>query len=145
MAAEIPPIIRLIDRSGNAVDGNTLPMVGRKPPESSLPVTLAKGMDLVQSSVSVPQWDQNNATNSIKKVLEANPDRRYIKIVNNGAYDIELWNSSSPPNASDVAQTVSKGELLKPGAGIAETDTCRTNAIYATSINGVSGLLVLVG
>lgn len=141
-----PPKLKLIGNDGKEVETNTLPDVGPKTPIDSLPVVLAKGVSVKQSFVEVPllnTTDASTVSESIKKVLDENPNRRFLKLLNTGFVDIELW--TVIPSVDQIGKVVSRGELLKAGQQITEKDTCRTNVIYATSFTDTSGLSVLEG
>jgi hypothetical protein len=109
---------------------------------------MALGMAIRQTFVPVPAYNRGSA-DLIKQttvlIVAANPQRRYLKIVNNGPNKVELWNTGVP-DPNNVGNAIPMGEVLyDTGDGIVETDTCRTNAIYATSSGNATGILVLEG
>lgn len=143
-----PPQIRLIDKDGKPVTGNTLPKVGAASAAFSLPVILAQGPQINQTYKEIPKIDKTNNSSfmsTVIKLVDFNVNRRYLKIINNGGVDIELWNNEMPL-PTDIDRGIPRGEVLfANGSGIVETDTCRIGAVYATCTTGISGVLILEG
>lgn len=137
-----PPQIPLVNRDGSDLNVNSLPSVGLKSAQECLPVTLNQGVDATQTYVPVAAFDSNNAA-TIVVVVAYNANRRFLKIINNGPGDVELW-TKDKPDASKVNQSIRRGEvILANGGGLVENGE-RISAIYATA-NVATGLFVLEG
>lgn len=142
-----PPKLQLIGVDKTPIFTNTLPGVGFQPIGESLPVVMAIGVTPVQKYVPIPLFDGTSDASvaaSIITVVVLNPNRRYLKILNNGPGDVELWTGVAPAK-SVVGQAIPQGELLfKKGGGLAELGE-RISIIFATSSQVASGLVVLEG
>lgn len=140
------PKIALIGIDGQAIAASTLPETGQKDSSGSLPVIVASGVEPVQTYVAIPKFDQSTTGNlnaSMPILVQRNPARRYLKIINNGPVDIEIW-TGAPPDPNNVGRTIPRGEVLFSQGGLVEVGE-RISIIYATSFQGDSGVMILEG
>jgi hypothetical protein len=140
------PQIALIGVDGQVIAANTLPATGLALTKDALPVAFSIGVEPVQSFVSVPKFDPTSdatVASSIKLLVARNPNRRYLKIINNSNVDLELW-TGVVPIKSMVGQGIPQGEILFAQGGLVEVGE-RISAIYATSSDDISGVMILEG